>query len=74
MRIISEVIDEYCNKIISDKRKKIDFINDNYNLICATKQRKEVFSIIDDINKLKDAVKDIKNALNLIEEIESNGK
>ena len=46
MRIISEVIDEYCNKIISDKRKKIGFINDNYNLICATKQRKEVFSII----------------------------
>lgn len=70
MELIYEIIKEYCDEIIKDRKKRIDFLNDNYNILAAPKQRKDMFRYIDEINKMNKAVKSMYDALVVIQDIE----
>lgn len=72
MTILLECIKEYTNELIKARRRQLDFINDNYNIKFAINKQKDIFKLIDEINQLNKAIRNIEENLKTIEEIETN--
>lgn len=59
MNILYDVIEEYINHEIDKRKKKIDFLNNNYNLIYATDKRELLTKQINEIQELNSLLKRI---------------
>ena len=59
MNILYDVIAEYINNEISKRKRKIDFLNNNYNLIYAQDKRELLTQQVNEIQELNSLLKRI---------------
>jgi len=59
MDLLYEVIKEYINSEINKRKRKIDFLNNNYNLIYASDKRDCLTQYINEIQELNSLLKRI---------------
>ena len=59
MDILYSVIEEYINHEINKRKKKIDFLNNNYNLIYAQDKRELLTQQVNEIQELNSLLKRI---------------
>ena len=57
MDLLYDVIAEYINNEISKRKRKIDFLNNNYNLIYAQDKRELLTQQINEIQELNSLLK-----------------
>lgn len=70
MKLLYEVIQEYLDKMISDRRKRINKLNDNFNILYAKSERDELSTLFEDItqiNQLKKEVAKVMQSISLYE-------
>lgn len=69
MAIIFEVIQDYIQHQIQQRRKRIDFITENYNLIHHRTKRDEMSQYITEIQELNELLDSLYKIINRIIEL-----